>query len=334
MIELVTSFTWLYALVNLAGLWATIQPIVECVLWYFANIYTYHITSVEQVNIIMNHVKLDWSWYRDEDQRPYGIIIDRQFPPTYIVYRAPYDRDELMVYTSHQYYKDKLSQPIQHGLVNLDLTTQPKHMALHKDIKNQRSIRMICRKGSQAWAGYREMTITSYPKYSFTPKQSTMFKQVMTHYNQHGFAKVLISGPMHTGKTSFGYLLARELETSLCVSFNPTEPSDNLSNLCTTVDHGPTQPLIILLDEVDHILRSITHGIPRHKKYLISVRNKQQWNNMMDQIEWGIYQHVILIMTTNKPVKYLQQYDPSYIRPGRMNMIFEMTTLNELPLGR
>lgn len=328
MVELVGTLTWLYALVNLAGLWATIRPIVEWCMWYIADIYSYHITSVEQVNIIMNHVKHDWSWYRDEDQRPYGFIIHRHFPPNYIVCRDHYDRDELMVYTTHTYYKNKLSQPIQHGPVNLQLNTKPKRMGSdnNKDYKHQHTIRMICRKGSQAWAGYREMTMTTYPKYRFTMKQSTMFKQVMTHYNTHGFAKVLISGPMRTGKTSFGYLLARELETSLCVSFNPTEPSDNLTNLCTMVDHGPTQPLIILLDEVDHILQHITHGIPRHKKYLISVRNKQQWNNMMDQIEWGVYRNVIFIMTTNKPVKILQQYDPSYIRPGRMNMIFEMTT--------
>lgn len=319
---MIETLAWLYALVNLSDLWETIRPVCLLMLWYVADVYCYHITSVDQFNIVMNHIKHDWSWCRDEDHRPYGLIIDSHLPPRYILYRSAYDR-EIYVYTTEMYYKTRLSQPVHHGI-----ELQPQIDIVDQKLPNQdiRFIRMICRKGNQSWAGYREMTVTTFPDFGFTTEQANMFHKVMIHYNEVGFAKVLLSGPMRTGKTSFAYLLARELQTSLCVSFNPTEPSDSLPNLCSVVDHSPQKPLVILLDEVDQILENITQGIPRHKKYLIAVRNKQHWNDMMDQIQWGIYKNIILIMTTNKSVKTLKAYDPSYIRPGRMNFIFELNS--------
>ena len=109
----------------------------------------------------------------------------------------------------------------------------------------------------------------------------------MKFYNQNKFAKILISGSVGTGKSYFSYILARKLDCYLCDCFDPTEPSESLSNVYTSKKLSGDEPLIILIDEIDIIIKNIHHGkIQKHKNYPILTRDKMTWNSFLDKIDY------------------------------------------------
>lgn len=79
-------------------------------------------------------------------------------------------------------------------------------------------------------------------------------------------------------------------------------------------------PLIILLDEIDVTLEKIREGIPQHLKFPIAVKNKTDWNSLMDGFDTGMLQNVIIVMTTNKSLKEIDAMDSSYTREGRVDV--------------
>lgn len=317
--SMLASLTWIYAVVNYREITEFLQPLFLYLAWYLFDICCYTITSTTTCNIINHKCKTDWSLEKDEDNRPCGLIVHRHYPPKYIIYRPRYDAT-MYVYTTRRYFTQTLN------ICNSVATKDTNESKTGDDTDELGGmITIYFRKGDQGYSGYRTRTV-AIPNYRMTFCQVTMYHEIQQFYKTNKFAKVLISGPMHSGKTCFAYLLARELRTSLVTTFNPTEPSDSLDNLYHTVDHSSHSPLIILLDEVDTMFDTIVRGIPRHKKYLIQVRTKQHWNIMMDQIELGIYPHIILIMTTNKSKDELgTKYDTSLTRPGRVNLFYWKT---------
>lgn len=82
-----------------------------------------------------------------------------------------------------------------------------------------------------------------------------------------------------------------------------------------------TEPVVIVLEEVDIIINNIHNKIVLlNDNYRIPVKNKTDWNNFLDRIDYGQYPNVILIMTTNKPRQWFDDLDPSYMREGRVNL--------------
>ena len=45
---------------------------------------------------------------------------------------------------------------------------------------------------------------------------------------------------------------------------------------------------------------------------------------MLDEIQRGLYPHLIIIMTTNKNPEFINNLDPSYLREGRVDIICEL----------
>lgn len=85
------------------------------------------------------------------------------------------------------------------------------------------------------------------------------------------------------------------------------------------------KPLVIVFDEVDTALREIHKGIPRDRINPISVPDKPGWNRMLDEFNLGLYPHTVLILTSNISRKIIcDELDPSYLRDGRVDKIFEL----------
>ena len=331
-----SNFAWIYGIVNIQKAYGNIIPVFMVLLRMMFQVYCHQIHNTQSMNIIYRKIKYDFYKDYDDDMRPSGLIIHNPFStngwfPQYIIYKNEHER-VMYVYCTNRYINDRLLCD-DNTIIKTTIHTTPIHLHENSSIENesvnmkqkevQSKQKFLIRSGDSSFIRYRAKNI-SIPRYVFTPIQGYMYEKVMEHYNENNFSVVFIEGPINTGKTCFAYLLAKELSTTLVDAFNPTEPSDSFENLYTSVEHSPTKPLIILLDEVETILSKVHKGIPIHKNYLIHLRNKTQWNSFLDRIQLGCFPNVILIMCSNISRKYINKsMDPSYLRDGRVNLLFK-----------
>jgi hypothetical protein len=78
--------------------------------------------------------------------------------------------------------------------------------------------------------------------------------------------------------------------------------------------------MIVVLEEVDNIVRRLKEGIPPHKSSPILVQDKPGWNSFFDNFGKGRYRNVFFVMTSNKPQEWFEGEDPSYFRKGRVDL--------------
>ena len=120
-------------------------------------------------------------------------------------------------------------------------------------------------------------------------------------------------------------LRAKKLNANFVDDFNPSEPGDTLEYLYTLVRPTHSNPLVIVLDEIDILIETFHNGnVIQHKKITKLVNNKTTWNKFLDKIEIGLYPHIILLLCSNKSKKYIDNLDPSYLRDGRVHHYAEL----------
>lgn len=147
---------------------------------------------------------------------------------------------------------------------------------------------------------------------------------IVDHYDSNETTVVCVSGKPGTGKSTIAKMLAKRFEkASLCDTFNPTEPCDEISTLYNSVSPSKKSPLIIVFEEVDAMLYKVHNGlIPLHVNSPISIRDKTSWNTFLDRLGNGYFPYVILLMTTNQNRDYFDGSDPAYMREGRVDEFF------------
>lgn len=162
-----------------------------------------------------------------------------------------------------------------------------------------------------------------------TPQQSNILNNIIDKYNTSPNLVVFIHGPPNTGKSMVGQLLAHNLGAHYYNNFNPFQPNTTLMALYSTVDPTKKNPLIILMNEIDIMINKIHNStVQEHSSYQIQISDKSSWNNFFDDFH-NLFQHVIIIMTSNKSPEYINSLDPSYIRKGRVDMIEYMDKVIE-----
>jgi hypothetical protein len=145
---------------------------------------------------------------------------------------------------------------------------------------------------------------------------------------------VVLNGEPGCGKSSVAYFLIKHLyqvekkkEVCFIDTFNPTE-TYTFNFIYHTIKPSNDKPLIILLDEIDRIFDIINNYDANNNNSNRNpmMRDKIDWNRFFDQLNGGLlYQNVIIIMTTNKPIDYFDDKDPAYFRQGRVNAKIRMT---------
>jgi len=140
----------------------------------------------------------------------------------------------------------------------------------------------------------------------------------------------LITGPPGTGKSFIALNLCKKLlslgaiNTHLVDTHNPSDPGDVFQALYARIKPSPKEPLIIILEEIDVIIEKMLLGIPSHKLTPISIQNKIGWNSYFDKFNRGLFQHVYVLLTSNKTKMWFNQKCSSLIRPGRINLIYTL----------
>lgn len=161
--------------------------------------------------------------------------------------------------------------------------------------------------------------------YTPTTSQADIVAAIIAHQKKKRHTVVYLHGPPCTGKSMIGVLIANEFGSSFCNTLKPWQPGDTLGVIHSEIEPTPTKPLVIVFDEIDSALQKIHDGIPPHKNLPTAVGDKPGWNHMLDEIQRGMYPDVILILTSNRDPEFINSLDPSYIRPGRVDMRFHLT---------
>ena len=156
------------------------------------------------------------------------------------------------------------------------------------------------------------------------PKQRIIIDEIQESYCKKGYYIVFIYGQPGTGKSMIPLLMANCVKGMYCSTFRPWLPGDTLCSLYNEAEPTEAKPLILAFDEVDSALVKIHEGIEQHKNIPIPVANKAGWNHMLDDIQRGLYPHLILILTSNKEPAFISDMDPSYLREARVDKIFHL----------
>jgi hypothetical protein len=156
--------------------------------------------------------------------------------------------------------------------------------------------------------------------------QKKIISKIVNEYQSDSFSSFsyLISGKPQSGKSILASILAVQLNASYCSTFNPSSPSHDISYLHHIVEPTESNPLVILIDEVDSIIDDIHNSrLSQHyKQFGRLCYNKPSWNSFLDSIDRNDYPHTIFIFTSNKKKEYFDGLDPSYFRKGRIDEYF------------
>lgn len=155
--------------------------------------------------------------------------------------------------------------------------------------------------------------------------QEYVMNSILAHYRKFKRGTFFIQGPPATGKSSIGYLLAKELKAPFSHQLDPTLPGDSIYRWIQNMSHDDdiNAPCILVIEEADTMIRKIHNGnVEKNINIPTDVHDKPTWSNFLDDMVF--YNNVILILTSNTPKKELDILDPAYLRKGRISMVLEM----------
>lgn len=284
----------------------------------------YHIRNREVCKRIQKRVKTRCSHTIDNDVGA-GYAIGWWYAML-ISSAHQYDSDIWMIATDHT-YKTLTKNDIP-DVFSLDVAQQQKSQdATAKtvdDVKDdddqQYSIVIYTRLGTYANSYYSPRTVHLR---RLTPliHQEPVVSSIVSHYTSNNHTVAYLHGPTGTGKSVIGLLVARHLGANYCNTLRPWQPGDNLGELYADIEPSADKPLVVIFDEFDDAIVHIHEGVPAHKDIPIATPDKAGWNRMLDEIQWGMFPYLILLLTSNRPPEFITSLDPSYIRQGRVDLI-------------
>ena len=154
--------------------------------------------------------------------------------------------------------------------------------------------------------------------------QPDVVDQILAEYALRGRATVFLHGSPCTGKSTVGYLVAKQLRGSYCHTFNPSDPGDTIHELFNACEVVSSTPLVVVLEEVDCILNAIADRTLRLNADIpTQVHSKATWTSFLDDMVF--MKHVVLILTSNTSKAVLDDRDPAMLRAGRVHLSCCMT---------
>lgn len=284
----------------------------------------YHLRNKDQCKRIQKKISHRCTHFLDENEGA-GFAIGFWYIANIKVTKSEYgDYYDIWLVTNKKTFESltrnehDVKNPLSIGDKNNSPTTLQKE-------EEKVSIQIYDRTGSYQNPYFNKRTVYFF-RWSFHPnaKQQYIIDEILDHKKNHMTTVAYIHGKTGTGKSIIGLLLAKILKTSYCNTLQPWIPGDSISNLYDEIEPTSDNPLVLVFDEIDIALEKIHKGIPAHMNVTTRVQDKIGWNRMMDDINWGLYPHMILLLISNQSPKVIQSLDPSYIRKGRVNLYFSM----------
>lgn len=283
-------------------------------IYYFFKIKKYVITGDKELtNSIMkkitNYIFYTEVSYINGRNQPSGFFVGKQ----YYGYIEIKEGTTITLYTKEDTYQSLMEHEDIKDKENKDLKVfEPKP-------KNK--INVYIRKGTYRNLYYNSMRL-DLSHIQPIGDQQHVIDSIKMHYTKKERASIFIHGVSGAGKSTIGYLLAKELNATYCHTFNPTEPGDYLSNLMVDI-RSQDDPVVIVIEEIDVLIKKIDKGLEKNDEIPIEIHNKTTWNNFMDDL---IFYKIILIFTSNSSKEELDKIDTSYLRKGRIDDYYFMDT--------
>lgn len=195
----------------------------------------------------------------------------------------------------------------------------------------QKIIKIRERRGNPWWWEYteRQYNATKYLQKEPRDYQSKIIKDMLSIVDGKASKSgtFFIYGEPGTGKSLLTLLLAKQIGAYYCDSWKPTDPGDTLSRMYSAISPDEEKPLVLVLEECDKILFDVLDGkIVQHKHILIQVREKSDWNGMLDKVtDLGFYPNTILILTSNVYLDKIHERDASLLRKGRIDKAYHIS---------
>jgi hypothetical protein len=195
--------------------------------------------------------------------------------------------------------------------------------------ESKKTITLYERNGSYQYFWY-DKRIIEVDRFAERPSQTAVLDKIIHSYekrksNAMPYITVFVWGDPGSGKSALGILLAIRLSASVIYSFDPSDPGDTLAKLYRKCKPSAEKPLAIVLDEVDVMLMQKIHvGVHNHKDVPTQIHDKCSWNQFFDRFDLGLYEHILIIMNSNKDPGSINDLDPSYLRKGRTHKILRL----------
>ena len=292
------------------------------------NFNHYIIERKENIITFKKNLKPCICFKYDDEENPLGIVITYDRNTYFIKYisfiHSHTYEDSIDLYTT-SYHFHKLFDKVTNRVTNV---LEYKEKVSKNSDTNE--IELYTRTGEYKFLRYIQNRIV-LDETEFTNQQSMLYNDIRNLYGKQSNIVVFLWGGISVGKTYFSHILTYKMNAGMCFTFRPTDPGDSFEYVYRKASPTKSNPLVVLLDEVDVMITKIHNNeIEQHKKYPISVYDKNTWNLFLDQFDYGIWRNVILIMCSNKSPENIMSVDSSYLRKGRVHIFKEFNnTVNK-----
>ena len=311
---------WIGALMNAVFLlpWVLVLFFLE-----YYNIRLYHITRREECQRLQKFIA-SWCTHHIGEKKGCGYSFGKWYILHLSVPTSSYDpTNGWLLATRSSYDKIFLTENNEIDIPESDEKTMKNVMGDEEEKveeeSNKDKIVIYDRMGSFDSCWFKERTL-NMNRMKPTPKQQEVLDKIVEHHEKHKHTVAFLHGPPNTGKSVMGLMLAQHFKGGYCSTLKPWQPGDLIGELMNEMDEEQT--MILIFDEMDIAMQQIHVGIPRHTNIPIAVANKHGWNKMLDEIHWGIYPNLILLLITNSTPDIFHKLDPSYLRKGRVDLTF------------
>lgn len=229
------------------------------------------------------------------------------------------DNTIISIYTTHANYINLIKEETISVNVNVSIEEKGNEKEDLIELIPTKKINVYIRRGSYKNFYYTSIKL-DLSHINPVGQQIDIVSSILDIYNKKGRASIFIHGVIGAGKSTIGYLLAKKINGLYCHTFNPTDPGDQLSNVIVDLREND-EPIVIVIEEVDILIKNINKGIIKNTEIPISVHNKSTWSSFMDDM---IFYKIILIFTSNTSKNDIDKLDPSYLRKGRIDDYYYM----------
>ena len=163
--------------------------------------------------------------------------------------------------------------------------------------------------------------------------QERLAMRIVTHYLEKRSFCGYIYGEAGSGKSMVAILVAHMLNGVYCSKYDPGSTQDRIQNVIKVARPTRSRPLVIGVNEIDNILKSIMTDkeVLVQGEFQPELKNKGDFNQLTDDLQL-VESNVLLIFTGNTTAENLQKLDRghnSLLRPERM----ECYELRKEPVG-
>jgi hypothetical protein len=276
------------------------------------KIHLYRLTDREICTRIQK--KLSYSTHKTDDNKHYGYALGKWY--AIALFREFGDWNVTLISTETTY--KALISPVQY--------TEPERELNYVSLQEEgaSSITLLQRYGPYVNFYYKKRVVDLGILEPF-PQQQSILETIQSNQEKFGYSVIFLHGPPGSGKSMIAYILAQRARGTFCTTLKLWEPGSSLEDVYEEAAPTKKNPLILLFDEIDILIKSIhEQTIEQHKKYPIAMYDKSGWNRFFDSIQLGLYPNLILIMTSNKSTEEINKLDPCYLRAHRVDFCFHL----------